>query len=477
MKIAYGVTTLKRYLKFLVSSTAATEESQRQEFILNVLLLSSIFLAALASLASGIDWLTAATPTQTPLLTLLMLGIFTGLFCLSKHGQARTASYVLLVIYLVPTVIALGRWGIYLPQPLLVLALLIVMAGVLLGTRAAFMVTLVAGGVLVLLGLAQQWAWYRPDLSWTQNIQPTATDAGVFGITLLVITVVSWLSNREIYKSLQQAKKSEAALKRERDNLERRVEERTKELRQAQQEQMVQLYRLAEVGKIASGLFHDLVNPVTSVMLNLSQLNAELSSEEMKKTRVWLNRALAGTKRLESFITGARQQMQHRELKTYFSLSQEITQAIEVLHFKAREFKVQIIFLAPRKDIRTFGNSLKFSQVVANLLTNAIDAYEGTHLTHRRVEIRISQKGTSICIEVQDWGSGIPVHQQALIFEPLFTTKPPGKGSGLGLAICREIVEHDFHGHLTVTSAPEQGTQFTMTIRQKVAPRYDNNRS
>ena len=233
---------------------------------------------------------------------------------------------------------------------------------------------------------------------------------------------------------------------------------------------MIQLYRLAEVGKAASGLFHDLANPVTSVMLNLSQLHAELSATEMKETRVWLDRALTGTKRLESFIAAARKQMQNREVKDEFSLSQEITQTIDVLNFKARHQKVKVLFIPPPQEIVTYGNPLKFSQVMANLISNAIDAYDGLKTKNRQVEVRLWQDEELISITVQDWGTGIPAENRHHIFKPLFTTKSPEKGSGIGLAISRDIVENDFRGELTVSSVPHKGSEFYMTIQHQASP-------
>lgn len=461
---------MRQSLKLLVSSTATNEDDRRREFILNVLLLASISLAGLASLASLIDLVTSPTPTQTPTITVGILAVFSLLFFLAKHGQAKIVSYLLLFIYFIPSTLALFRWSIYLPQPLMIYALLIVMAGVLLSIRAAFTITLLAGLELVILGWLQNQGHYAVDITWTQGIQPTVTDAVVFSITLLVITVVSWLSNREIYKSLQRAHKSEAALKRERDFLEQRVEERTKELREAQAEQVVQLYRLAEVGKAATGLFHDLANPVTSVSLNLSKLQDELQSQKMMDTKVWLDRAVSSAKRLENFIGAARKQMQHREVKAEFSLTQEITQAIEVLNFKARQQKVKVLFIPPSQEITTYGNPVKFSQVIANLISNAIDAYDGQKTRDRRVEVRIVSQDSLVTICVQDWGSGISIKHLTQIFDPLFTTKTPDKGSGIGLAISQEIVENDFKGTITVTSNLGKGSEFYMTIQHETPP-------
>jgi len=159
------------------------------------------------------------------------------------------------------------------PQSLLIYSLTIIMTGILLSTRAAFIMLLIISAYLFVITYIQinqviniQTYWKRFDLGYI--------DSTIHVVTLSIITLISWLSNREIEKSLHRARTSEAALKKERDMLEVRVVQRTKELQKAQLDKMIHLYRFADFGRLASGLLHDLVSPLTTVALNLDHLQS-----------------------------------------------------------------------------------------------------------------------------------------------------------------------------------------------------------
>jgi signal transduction histidine kinase len=110
------------------------------------------------------------------------------------------------------------------------------------------------------------------------------------------------------------------------------------------------------------------------------------------------------------------------------------------------------------------GSSDKLQQVLINLVINAVDAMsDGGKLTVRVA----ADPARSIVIRIRDTGHGMSPETQARIFEPFFSTKAPGRGSGLGLIVAREIVT-DHGGSLEVSSAPGQGTEFTVTL-----PRLD----
>ena len=96
-------------------------------------------------------------------------------------------------------------------------------------------------------------------------------------------------------------------------------------------------------------------------------------------------------------------------------------------------------------------------QALSNLIMNAIDASgeQGT------VQIKASPRGRYLCIEVRDWGRGIPEDQRHRIFMPFFTTKT--SGTGLGLSIAHRIVEQH-NGTINVLSTPGKGTTFQIIL-------------
>src|SRR5207249_3371994 len=89
-----------------------------------------------------------------------------------------------------------------------------------------------------------------------------------------------------------------------------------------------------------------------------------------------LRRAINGTKYLENFVTTAQKQFQHQDIQKTFSLNLETKQIMNMLNYKANKLHVKII-LEAKETIKTFGNPIKFNQVMTNLILNAIDSYEG----------------------------------------------------------------------------------------------------
>lgn len=446
--------------QFLLKPRQLNEDAQRREFILNILLLGSIALSLVALISASANAITQGTSYQGTPPTILAIPVlfFFLLYVLSRLRQQTLASSLLVLFYYAAGTYTLTRWGILIPQGILIYALILIMAGILIHTRFALAVTLLICGSLFWIEYARRQSQITVKL-WSSSTAGM-DDAIVFSITFFVILAVSWLGNREIEKSLQRARRSEAALKRERDNLEIRVEERTKELQQSQLERTMQLYRFAEFGKLASALIHDLANPLSTLSLNLEQLKNQEQHQALK-------RALEATNRMEQYISTTRKQLQDQSDTSTFGVKAELQQVLEILQHRARTAGVTATIDIPAA-LKIQGSVVRFHQLMANLITNAIDTYDASPLSHeqRTVHIDIEPKINALTIRVTDHGKGIPADKSQEIFEPFFTTKSPERGMGLGLSICKDIVEKDFGGTIQFVSTPAQGTVFLVTIPQ-----------
>jgi signal transduction histidine kinase len=452
---------------------SAHEDSRRKELILNVLLICiSLFFTTLTItvLCNSLRLMEAYTGIPLLLSSGILL-VFGLLLLASRMGYYSPVSYFLLGTYFLATAYGAYTWGVDLPSVLLSFALLIVMSSILIGIRFALLVTGVIVVLVLILGILES-SVTRGESHW--RLQPFVFDDAIEYIAyLFVIMAISWLSNREMEKTLKRARHSEETLMKERDTLEIKVEERTRELKQAQREKMTQLYRFAEFGRLSSGLFHDLMNPLTVMSLNMEKLQKN-TSKETSVVNEPLQKAINASKKIEHFIGTVRKQVQMQGTECVFSINEEIEQAIELLTHKARHAGVTLHFNNPF-IFQTYGNPIKLHQTVVNLLSNAIDSYDNSPLKTRPVMLTIAAQNSMIILEVSDKGSGIPETILSKIFDPFFTTKTYYKGIGLGLSTTKEVVEKYLHGTIAVTSKAGEGSTFAITFPIRTLDNHDNN--
>jgi signal transduction histidine kinase len=434
------------------------EDSHRREFMLHRLLLGSVILTLVACVSASLAMFSegSAYSGVNPLFLLVPTVFFGILYGLSFTRVRGAVIYIFLsTYYLLATYVAF-RWDFALAQGLVLFILVIAMSGILVGSSFSFATTGLIAVTLVCIAYAQNNGLiHRPPIILTAD---TINDAIVMIFSLLIITLVAWLSNREIEKSLQRARQSEQALTEERNNLELTVQERTQELQQAQLEKVMEISRFAEWGQFAIGVLHDLVTPLTTVSLNLEQLEGGKNSEIV-------DRAREATKSMEAFIVTARQQIQDDKKLANFSLKEEIQRVAQLLNHKATANHVVITLDIPH-NVTTYGSAVKFYQVVHNLVGNAIEAYAKLpkHEEPYIVVISLKKQNDTAELTVTDAAGGIAPENLDNIFDLFFSTKSNSKGTGIGLAICKDSIERDFAGKISVASELHKGTTFTATF-------------
>jgi len=456
---------IKKFLKRLVKAKSHDKDRQRRELILNIILTASIFCFIVLNIIRIIDVASNPNDRGMPLLyTLIILFIFIGLFIMSKKGYIKTASIALIIIYALPALYSSALWGADLPAALLLNALIITISGVLISANFAFINTFILAVFMLTITRLQESGIIAINSYWRSEPN-TFVDTIVYSFLFLVIATIAWIFCREIQKSLDRARKSEKALKKERDSLEIKVVEKVAQIRQMEIEKIGQLYRLAEFGRLSSGIFHDLINPLTAISLNLEQINNNKESR-VDSAKTCLNQAVLATRKMEDLIASIKKQIQKKSDLKKFSINTEIKEIMQILSYKARRAQVQIDF-CPTQEIFLYGDAIKFSQVIINLIGNAIEACESASKNDKKVEIKISLNNSVIVIEVHDNGCGVSDHNIKKIFEPFFSTKKEdGKGLGLGLSSTKDLIEKDFKGEINIKTGAK--TVFTINIP------YDN---
>lgn len=445
------------YQRFL-KPRSRSEDDRRREVILNTLLVAMITLSFSATLSAITDIRTQGV-RYAGMATLPLFGVscvFLYLYMLSRKNHFRIASYSFIGLLTIFATYPLTVWGILVPQSLLTYSLVIVMAGILLSSRAAFYVTGIIIGILFVITNFRYTNRITFHTEWMGH-GGTYNDVLIFGVTFLILAVVAWLSNREIERSLQRARNSEQELRAERNSLEVKVRERTKELERIQLEKVQELSRFAEFGRVSSELLHELANPLTSMSLNIDQLENKQHSQLLSQVRESITF-------MEQYVNNARRQLRKQSDIRSFDSADELSRVIAFIHPKARTARIKIQSRLAKKAM-LLGDSTRFSQVIANLLLNAIDAYEGSLETSKRLIIVNSKKiGRTLQISVTDHGKGIPKAEQKRIFEAFFSTKADDHGTGLGLTITKSTIEQDFQGKIEVMSTPKAGTTFIITL-------------
>lgn len=464
--------SLRQKWRDLISSNNHNDDQSRREKILNLILVYSIISFTIINLVRITDYLLYTEENGLPLwTTLVILTFFIVLFWLSKQNYGKLAASLLIITYALPMFYSFKIWGTDLPAGLLLAVLVITLSGVLLSDRLALISTALISVFLILLTNWQAKGYFSVQDYWRYQKTEIA-DALIYSILLTIIAIIAWLFCRGIQQALDRAKRSEAELKEERDSLEIKVAERTAQLRQIEAEKINQLYRLAEFGRLSSGIFHDLINPLTAISLNLEQVK-DTEINPVMNAKSYLNQALLATHRMEGLVTGIKKQIQKESNASVFIINEEIEQIIQILTYKARQAKVQIYFSA-ESSIKLYGDAVKFGQIITNLLANAIEASEATKnqtfknqtpAEPKNINIKLIDKNNSAVITVSDQGCGVAPENLTKIFEPFFSTKKEnGRGLGLGLASTKSIVEKDFHGTIIIESQPDAGCLFTISL-------------
>jgi len=230
------------------------------------------------------------------------------------------------------------------------------------------------------------------------------------------------------------------------------------------------LYRFAEFGKLSAGVFHDIVNPLTAIGLNLEHLQ----QGKEKFNKCFLEDAISSTKKMQKFVISVKKQINNKEKENWFNINEEVEDCISLLKYKARKNNVRLIFKHSKK-IFILGLNIKFNQIILNLISNGIDSYKNIRNDDSRlVIIKIGKNKTNLKVVVQDFGEGIKKENQHKIFKPFYSTKKDKKdynkkdqNNGIGLHNSLYIINKYFKGKIIVDSKYGQGTKMILYLDTK----------
>lgn len=449
----------------IISPNLNNEDARRKELILNLLVLSLLilsitgfFLVLFVQIAKKSNY----TGVGLFEITLVCLFLFILLY-LSRRGHVLISSYLLVLSHLIFSTYFGYLWGIDLPSTLLSYMMIIVMSSLLINTRFGLFIASTVAVLITSFYYIEAFKIYTPDHSW-KKMDYKIDDAIEYIVILFITAGIASISNREIEKALIRARASEKNLKLERDKLEIRVLEKTNELKKAQLEKISNMYRFVEFGRLSSGLFHDLMTPLTSISIALDKFEKNtLINDITNQTEI----AIKSGKKINELLTQARKQIQIPKDEIMFNIKNEINSVLNFLSSKLRRLNVEIILQCP-SSVFLFGNPIIFNHIATNLVSNAIDAYEKNTGRDKKIIISVLEKNLQIIFKVTDFGCGITTENISHIFEPFFTTKESARGLGVGLSATKHAVEKYFKGTISVISEINKNTTFTIKIPKTI---------
>ncbi len=277
---------------------------------------------------------------------------------------------------------------------------------------------------------------YRKDgtaytLAW--HMAPIRNDAG---------TVINWIAiQRDITEQKRQA-----------------------ELHQKHQDELAHVSRLSMMGEMASGLAHELNQPLAAIANYARGGMRRMDGQGLADAplRDALQRIAAQAERSGQIIQRLRQFVRKRELqRSWSSVNDLIREAVTLIEPELERRWIELAFDLDPTEPKALVDTIQIEQVLLNLIRNGSEAMIDLPPGDRRIDIRTRATPSGVTIEVGDRGAGLSPEELDRIFDPFYTTK--SHGMGMGLTISRTIV--DAHGgRLSAAANPERGLVFTLAL-------------
>jgi len=303
------------------------------------------------------------------------------------------------------------------------------------------------------------------------SASPARSAAGFWALTagllgLLATGIARALHQRQLFSDLKA---------RQTEMLERRVEERTRELARenenrrraetelrAAQEGLIHSAKMAALGRMSSAIVHEVSQPLAALETTLAtaqalaqQEGASQAGERMTAARGLIRRMQRTVKHLKSF--GRKDAAALEPV----NIDEAIRNALDVTAPRAAAAGITPAFDGAGEAPVVLAVAVKLEQVLINLLTNAFDAVEGR--TDGRVRIDRDVRDGIVSVRVSDNGGGIAPEHMARVTEPFFTTKMSGESLGLGLSISIAIMQ-EFGGDILFSEAEGGGVVASVSI-------------
>jgi PAS domain S-box-containing protein len=238
--------------------------------------------------------------------------------------------------------------------------------------------------------------------------------------------------------------------------------------------QLIHSERMAGLGQMASGIAHEINQPLNTISMAMDNIFGEISSTE-KIDPVYLkkkaDKIFDNITRIRNIIDHIRVFSREHDdfILTGFSLNASIMNAVSMISEQFRHHAIELRLALDDQLPPVTGNTYKFEQVILNLLSNARDAINEKEIkrqgtAEKLIEIKSFSEPGRIVVEVSDSGNGIAEENIPQVMLPFYTTKDPGKGTGLGLSVSYQIIK-EMNGTIEFSSKLWEGTKIRIILK------------
>jgi len=228
--------------------------------------------------------------------------------------------------------------------------------------------------------------------------------------------------------------------------------------------QLIQAEKMGAVGVLASGVAHEVKNPLSIIMQGIDYLENVLISGE-KGTHETLKIIKESVKRADSVIMSLLDFSRDSTLSLEArDLTEILEESLNLVKQKLRSGKIDIEIHVDAGMPKVIVDRYKIEQVFVNIMLNAVQAMPGGGRLILRGYTKMAEGKKTVIVEIEDSGAGIAPENLRKVFDPFFTTKGPREGVGLGLAVTKNII--DLHnGLIEIKSELGKGTTVVLTLR------------
>jgi len=244
--------------------------------------------------------------------------------------------------------------------------------------------------------------------------------------------------------------------------LEKKVEERTKKLREMQ-EHLIQSEKLASLGKLAAGIAHEINNPLGGILIYSHLLLEDTSKKSPHYEN--LKKIVKETSRCKDIVRGLLEFARPKEPEmTLIDINDAVDRSLAIVEGQTIFQNITLDKTYTSDLPKIVADESQLQQVFMNIIINAAEAMDGKGKLSLSTSMNTDR--THIEIKISDTGHGIKEEDKKRLFEPFFSTKEVGKGTGLGLAISYSIIQKH-QGTIDVKSEEGKGSTFTVKLPVK----------